>query len=179
MSIESARAQGVADRARFVQQDLFEFDLSGATVVALYISPGVMTKLKPRLLGLKPGTRVVSHYFTLGDWEPDETVRVEDRTGHLWVVPADVRGTWKVRTADDALAVTLRQDHQRLEARAARDGREVPVLSPRLRGTEIAFLAFDANGDTRQYRGRVEGARMSGDSDVYGHQRARWTATRD
>jgi SAM-dependent methyltransferase len=179
MSIESARAQGVADRARFFQQDLFEFDLSGATVIALYISPGVMSKLKPRLLGLKPGTRVVSHFFTLADWEPDETIRVDDRTGHLWIVPADVRGTWKVRTADDVLEVTLQQDHQRLEARATREGREVPVLSPRLRGTEITFVSFDANGDTRQYRGRVAGARMGGESDVHGYQRARWTATRD
>jgi SAM-dependent methyltransferase len=178
MSVESARAQGVADRARFVQQDLFAFDLSDATVIALYISPGVMTKLKPQLLGLKPGTRVVSHFFTLGDWEPDETIRVDDRTGHLWVVPADVRGTWKVRTADDVLEVTLTQDHQRLEARGVREGREVPVLSPRLRGTEITFVAFDADGDTRQYRGRIEGARMSGDSDVHGYERARWTAAR-
>ena len=92
LSIESATAQGVSHLARFVQQDLFDFDLSGATVIALYISPAVMTKLKPRLLGLKPGTRVVSHHFILGEWEPDETVRVEDRTGYLWVVPADVRG---------------------------------------------------------------------------------------
>jgi len=179
MSVESARTQGVAGRARFVRQDLFEFDLSAATVVALYISPGVMEKLKPKLLGLAPGTRVVSHYFTLGDWEPDETIRVEGRTGHLWVVPADVRGTWTVTTGDDALTVTLEQDHQRLDARATRAGREVPVLAPRLRGTEITFGAFDADGEPRQYRGRVAAGRMSGDSDVQGSRRGPWSATRD
>ena len=179
ISIESAKAQGVSDRARFVRQDLFEFDLSAATVVALYVSPGVMTKLKPRLLELKPGTRVVSHFFTLGDWEPDETIRVEDRTGYLWVVPADVRGTWTVTTADDALEVTLKQVHQQLEARGEREGRDVPVLSPRLRGTEVGFTAFDRNGDTRHYRGRVAGARMSGESDVHGYQPLRWSATRN
>jgi len=178
MSVASANAQGVAGRARFVRQDLFEFDLAGATVIALYISPGVMTKLKPKLLGLDPGTRVVSHYFTLGDWAPDETIRVEDRTGYLWVVPADVRGTWRVTTGDDVLDMTLKQDHQRLEARAARAGRDVPVLSPRLRGTEVSFSTFDRNGDTRHYRGRVAGGKMSGDSDAHGEPPLRWSATR-
>ena len=179
LATASAKAQGVSHLARFVRQDLFEFDLSAATVVALYISPGVMTKLRPRLLELKPGTRVVSHYFTLGDWEPDETIRVEDRTGYLWVVPADVRGTWTVTTADDALKVTLEQVHQQLSARGEREGRDVPVLSPRLRGTEIGFTTFDRNGDTRGYRGRVSGARMSGESDVHGYQPLRWSATRN
>ena len=73
LATESAKAQGVSHLARFVRQDLFHFDLSAATVVALYISPGVMSELKPRLAGLKPGTRVVSHHFTLDEWEPDET----------------------------------------------------------------------------------------------------------
>jgi SAM-dependent methyltransferase len=183
LATESAQAQGVSHLARFVRQDLFDFDLSAATVVALYISPGVMTKLKPRLLGLKPGTRVVSHYFTLGDWEPDETVRVEERSGFLWVVPADVRGTWTVTTAGDALKVTIEQSHQRLAARAERAGRSLPVLAPRLRGTRIDFATFDADGSARHYRGRVEGGRMSGDSvvqgDVHGVRPRPWSATRN
>jgi len=178
VSAASAKAQGVSHLTRFVRQDLFEFDLSAATVVALYISPGVMTKLKPRLLGLQPGTRVVSHYFTLGDWEPDETVRVEDRTGYLWVVPADVRGAWTVTTADDTLQVTIEQTHQQLTIEGERAGKAVPVFSKRLRGTEIGFVAFDANGDTRHYRGRVEGARMSGDAEDQGGSRLGWSATR-
>jgi SAM-dependent methyltransferase len=179
LSIDAAKAQGVADRARFVRQDLFEFDLSTATVVALYISPGVMTKLKPRLLALKPGTRVVSHFFTLGDWQPDETIRVHDRTGHLWVVPADVAGTWTVMRGADALRIMIRQDHQQLSIRGERAGFESPVIGARLRGTEITFVAFDADGDARQYRGRVAGARMSGESDVQGFRREGWSAARD
>ncbi len=79
---------------RFLRQDLFEADLSQATVLALYISPGVMSRLKPRLLALKPGTRIVSHHFTLDDWAPEETIRAENRSAYLWVVPADVRGSW-------------------------------------------------------------------------------------
>ena len=179
LATESAKAQGVSHLARFVRQDLFDFDLSAATVVALYISPGVMSKLKPRLAGLKPGTRVVSHHFTLDEWEPDETVRVEDRSGYLWVVPADVRGAWTVTTADDSLRVTIEQAHQRLSARGERGGKAVPVLAARLRGAEISFATFDADGSARQYRGRVEAGRMSGDSDGLGVRRLRWSATRD
>ena len=179
LSLEAARAQGVADLARFVRQDLFEYDLASATVVALYISPAVMTRLKPRLLALKPGTRIVSHFFTLEEWDPDETIRVEDRTAHLWVVPADVRGVWTVRTGDDVLKVTVEQVRQRIELRGERAGREVPVIGARLRGTEIAFTSFDADGDVRHYHGQVAGARMSGESGSQGVAPVRWSALRD
>jgi SAM-dependent methyltransferase len=179
LSVESARAQGVADRARFVRQDLFEYDLAGATVVALYISPGVMSRLKPRLAALKPGTRVVSHFFTLEEWEPDETIRVEDRTAHLWVVPADIRGVWTVRTGDDALRVTIAQERQRISLRGDRGGRDVPVIGARLRGTEIAFTSFDDDGNVRHYQGHVAGARMSGESGSQGVPPVRWSAKRN
>lgn len=179
LSVESARAQGVADRARFVRQDLFEYDLASATVVTLYISPAVMTRLKPRLLALKPGTRVVSHFFTLEEWDPDETIRVDDRTAYLWVVPADVRGAWTVRTGDDVLKVTVDQARQRITVRGEREGREVPVIGARLRGTEIGFGSFDPDGSVRHYRGRIEGTRMSGESGSLGVAPVRWSATRD
>jgi SAM-dependent methyltransferase len=178
-SLEAARAQGVTDRARFVRQDLFEYDLADATVVALYVSPGVMSRLKPRLLALKPGTRVVSHFFTLEEWEPDETIRVDDRTAHLWVVPADVRGVWTVRTGDDVLKVTVDQVRQRITMRGERAGRDVPVIGARLRGTEIDFGSFDPDGSVRYYRGRIDGARMSGDSGSLGVAPVPWSATRD
>jgi hypothetical protein len=138
-----------------------------------------MTKLKPQLLALRPGTRVVSHYFTLEDWEPDETIRVEDRTGYLWVVPADVRGTWTLTRADDVLRVTIEQERQKIALRGERAGFAVPVIGTRLRGTEITFTAFDADGDARQFRGRVDGGRMAGDSEVHGVKRARWSAARE
>lgn len=179
LSLEAARAQGVADRARFVRQDLFEYDLAGATVVALYISPGVMTRLKPRLLALRPGTRIVSHFFTLEEWEPDETIRVDDRTAHLWVVPAAVGGAWTVRTGDDALSVTVEQTRQRITLRGERAGRDVPVIGARLRGTGIDFASFDPDGNVRHYHGRIEGVRMSGESFGPGIAPMRWSATRD
>jgi SAM-dependent methyltransferase len=177
LSNASARTQGVADRVRFVRQDLFQFDLTQATVIALYISPGVMTRLKPRLLSLKPGTRVVSHQFTLDDWEPDESVRTEGRSGYLWVVPADVAGTWRVDADGDGFVLHVEQSHQALTVRGERAGRPVPVLAARLRGTEIRFSSFDADGTSRHFSGRVSATGIEGESEREG-ARASWRATR-
>jgi len=179
LSERTARAEGVAERARFVKQDLFDFDLSVATVVALYISPPVMQKLRPVFERLKPGTRIVSHHFTLGDWEPDEEVKVEGRHGYLWVVPAQVGGAWSVRSGNDLLRLTFRQDGKHLSMSGERAGRAVIVVAPKLRGTEITFTAFDLDGTARHYRGRVEGGRMSGASDGHGIAPGAWTAVRD
>jgi SAM-dependent methyltransferase len=162
LSNKSAAAEGVANRVRFLQQDLFEADISAATVIALYISPGVMERLRPRLLALKPGTRVVSHHFTLGDWQPDEVIQVEGRTGYLWVVPAAVSGKWRVSTGDNDFNVRIEQHHQALTASGERDGKPLHVIGARLRGTEIRFTSFDRDGSTRHFEGRVEGRRMTG-----------------
>ena len=178
LSERTAREQGVAERATFLRQDLFEADLSKATVIALYISPGVMTRLKPRLLGLAPGTRVVSHHFTLGDWQPDETIRVENRTGYLWVVPANLAGTWTVTVGDDRFEMRVAQDHQELAVQGTRGGKPVHVLGARLRGTEVRFSAFDPDGSARSYEGRVDGDRMAGGSEGVGLEPRRWTALR-
>ena len=169
LSNKSAAAEGVANRVRFLQQDLFEADISAATVIALYISPGVMERLRPRLLALKPGTRVVSHHFTLGDWQPDEVIQVEGRTGYLWVVPVAAAGEWRVGTSDDEFLVRIEQRHQAITTSGERDGKELHVIGARLRGTEIRFTSFDRDGSTRHFEGRVDGRRMTG---------AGWSASR-
>jgi SAM-dependent methyltransferase len=175
----SAAAQGVAQRVQFVQQDLFTYDLSMATVLSLYISPGAMEKLKPRFLALKPGTRIASHHFTLGDWEPDEVVRVEGRTGYLWVVPAAVEGEWVVSAGGpDDFRMKLERRYQVLTSSGERGGRIVHVLGARLRGTEIRFSAFDAGGNSRHFAGRVDGDRMSGESEGQGIAPRSWSARR-
>lgn len=179
VSIESARAQGVAQLTEFIAQDLFEADISKAGVIALYLSPGAMMRLKPRLLAQRPGLRVVSHQFLLDDWEPDESVRVEGRNGHLWVVPADVRGTWKVSLAGDEFRVRIDQKYQALTTVGERAGRPVNVIGSRLRGTEIGFTAFDRDGQSRRFEGRIDGARMAGDSRLDGAAPVRWTAVRE
>jgi hypothetical protein len=176
LSREKAAAQGVSHLATFLQQDLFEADLARATVIALYISPGVMTRLKPRLLGLRAGTRVVSHQFTLGDWQPDETIRVEDRSAYLWVVPAAVAGTWAVELPGERFLLHIEQRHQVLETSGERDGKAVPVIGARLRGTEIRFTAFDRDGSVRHFRGTAGSRDMSGDSEGEGIEPLRWSA---
>jgi SAM-dependent methyltransferase len=177
-SIQSAKRQGVAGRARFVRGDLFEADISKATVIALYISPGVMTKLKPKLLELKPGVRVTSHQFTLDDWEPDETLRVEERLAYLWVVPAKVEGNWSLRAGDDRLTVRFEQRYQMLRGSAERGGATAQLIGAKLRGTEIQFTVFDRGGNPRRYRGRVEGNAMRGESSGDGIPALAWSAQR-
>jgi len=178
VSNEAARAGGVAHRVRFVRQDLFDTDLAQASVITLYISPGVMTKLKPRLLALKPGTRIVSHQFTLDDWEPDESIRSEARMGYLWVVPGDVAGTWTVEGPGDSLRIDISQRYQSLALRGERAGKPVAVIGGRLRGNEISFSSFDADGASRHFRGRVVGSRIDGESERDGTKSLRWSATR-
>ena len=184
VSEAAATAQGVAHLTRFVRQDMFETDLSAATVFALYISPGAMLRLKPTLLALKPGTRIVSHHFTMGHWEPDESFRIEGRSGFLWLVPADVRGRWRISLQgdplpDNAIAVRFEQTLQQLRSSGARGGQATNVIGARLRGTEISFTAFDRDGQSRQFHGHVDGTQMRGESSVDGRASQRWSATRD
>jgi hypothetical protein len=176
---DAAARQGVAHRVQVIKQDLFDADLSAATVLALYISPGVMQRLKPRLLKLQPGIRIVSHQFDLGDWEPDEKVEVEGRVGYLWVVPARAEGTWRVSIPGQDFRLRLEQGHQKLKASGERDAQGLIVLGARMRGTEVRFSTFDRDGSSRLYTGRLEGGRMSGHAEGWGGKRLAWSAVRE
>ena len=175
---KSAAALGVAHKVQFVQQDLFTYDMSAATVIALYISPGVMDRLKPRFLALKPGTRIASHHFTLGDWEPDEMVRVEGRTGYLWVVPAQVKGDWAVSIPGGDFRMRIEQSYQQIKTTGERGGRELHVIGARLRGTELRFTSFDPDGHSRHFTGQVNGDAMRGESEGQGVAPRSWSARR-
>lgn len=176
---EAARREGVADRVTVIKQDLFEADLSTATVFALFISPGVMQRLKPRFLALKPGTRIASHQFDLGDWEPDETVETEGRRAFLWVVPAAVEGAWQVAIPGEDFRLRFERRYQKLTTSGERAGKSVHVIGASLRGTEIRFTAFERDGSSRHFRGRLEGGRLVGQSDVgNGARPLAWSATR-
>ncbi|MBI5279246.1 MAG: class I SAM-dependent methyltransferase [Burkholderiales bacterium] len=136
-SNQNAREAGVADRAKFVEQDLFKTDLSRATVITMYLLPEVNLQLRPKLLALKPGTRVVSHDWDMGDWKPDRTLVVPvpdkkiglDKSSkvHLWTVPARVDGLWCGTNLLGDFSLRLQQKYQEVEGTLTRKQRVRPV----------------------------------------------------
>ena len=151
----SAQREGVADRATFVKQDLFETDLSQATVITLFLLPDINLKLRPKILELKPGTRIVSNSFTMGDWKEDEKAELSQAAGCnvswctalLWIVPAKVAGIYKVPQGE----LTLKQSFQELSG-TLHTGGQTYALQGKVRGEEISFTAGG-----RRYAGRYNG----------------------
>jgi hypothetical protein len=174
----AAQKEGVADKAQFVQGDIFQTDFSKATVLTLYLLPSLNLKLRPIILEMKPGTRVVSHAFTMDDWQADQVDSSEGRTAYLWIVPAKVAGTWAI----DVAAATTRsyeasftQKFQVVEGNARSTGKLSPVSNGKLRGDQITFVIDD--GGKREFTGRVIGERMEGTAKGAGGD-VKWTARR-
>jgi hypothetical protein len=146
-AVENAREAGVEDRVKFLDQDLFKTDFSQATVVTTYLLPYMMLKLRPVLLGLKPGTRVVSHDFDFGDWRPDQKTYVRKNV-FLWVVPANVAGRWHARLPvppiERLLDLELAQRYQDVSAHSRLNGVPTQVWEPKLVGDRLTFTIVDA-----------------------------------
>ena len=152
LATQNAQRVGVADRARFEVRDIFETDLSGASVVTMYLLPDFNVKLLPRLLALKPGTRIVSHDGAIGDWPADETLQMrtpEKPVGiggnskiELWIVPADIRGAWtsQIPQHGGTWNFQVGQRYQMLELQVRAEGRELLVRNTRLRGDEVKLV---------------------------------------
>jgi precorrin-6B methylase 2 len=175
LSIRNAAKEGVSDRTQFVKADLFETDFSKATVITMFLLQELNLKLRPRLLDMKPGTRVVSNAFTMGEWTADETVALEGNkdcayycTAYLWIVPAKVEGTWKLPEGE----VTLTQTFQTFSGTFKSGSKSFSVLDGKLVGDQIRFSV----GDTL-YSGRVSGDTMQG-TFTSGVRSAPWNATR-
>jgi SAM-dependent methyltransferase len=154
-----AKAEGVANRARIVQGDIFEIDFSDATVVTLYLLPELNLRLRPTILDMKPGTRVVSHSFLMDDWEPDERSMTDDGQAYLWIVPAKVDGVWTFRPEGDrkdAFNVQLTQKFQEVSGSVNKE----PLASAELKGEQLT-LSFPENGATTRIEGRVNGDRIT------------------
>lgn len=182
LSLRNAQAAGVTDKASFRQADIFQIDISPATVVTMYLLPSLNLKLRPQLLNLRPGTRVVSHSFDMDDWQPDEISTVEGRRSHMWYVPAPVAGAWTVTTNDTAgsarFEIMLDQRYQILDG-YVRLGRVVAGLrQPRLTGAAISFTIVDDQGVRRDFTGTVNGASMDGRYLTDKGQEGRWSARR-
>ena len=158
LSKRNAAKAGVGDRASFVNADLFESDFSKATVITMFLLPDINIRLRPKILNLKPGTRVVSNSFTMGDWKPDDTVMVKEGcasycTAYLWIVPAKVEGNWQLD--DGELALT--QTYQMVSGSLTRGGKTVQLANGKLKGDQITFNAAGS-----VYHGRVSGNSMAG-----------------
>ena len=175
LSKENAEKAGVSDRAKFMEADLYKTDLSGATVITMFLLPEINLKLRPRLLDLKPGTRIVSNTFTMGEWEEDYKVETDENwnswnTAYLWIVPAKAGGKWKLGNGE----LDLTQEYQMLRGTLKNGGKTYPVTDGRLRGDEITFTA---NGD--KYSGKVNGNTMQGTLENTSRgTKSDWTCTR-
>ena len=193
---ERARELGFADRARFEVRDIFETDLSKASVVAFYLLPEFNAKLGPQLLKLKPGTRIVSHDGGIGDWPPDERLEMrapEKPVGvggvsrvELWIVPADARGAWtsQIPGHGGQWKFAIKQKFQEMDIDVAAQGRDLLVRNSRLRGTEIKIVVtglVGARAYHHYFEGQIDGDRIAGELSVSDGNNKRtypWTATR-
>jgi SAM-dependent methyltransferase len=158
LSKRSAANEGVSDKASFVKADLFESDFSQATVITMFLLPSINIQLRPKILDLKPGTRIVSNSFDMGEWKADATATADGGCGgwctaYLWIVPAKVEGTWKLPQGE----LTLKQTFQMISGTLKSDGNATEITNGKLNGDQVSFTAAG-----NQYTGRVNGNAMEG-----------------
>jgi hypothetical protein len=158
------QAEGAASKVKIIEGDIFKEDFSKATVVTMYLLPELNLCIRHRLLAMKPGTRAVSHQFTMAEWQADENAEIEYRTAYLWIVPARVGGSWRFRGAGGNMefAVTLDQSFQKIAGEVVLGDRKQPLVGASLQGENIRFSFNDAKGVTRHFSGTVRGGTMSG-----------------
>ena len=175
----NAEKAGIAGRARIIQGDIFATDFSQATVVTMYLLPTLNMKLRPTILSMRPGTRVVSHSFTMEDWEADEISSMDGRRAYFWLVPANVNGGWTLETGGERSELSFEQRFQKIEGTIALgQNTHGGLRGARLSGFNISFAYVDDNGVKRDYAGRVIGGRMEGSFRAENGTEGRWSATK-
>lgn len=171
LSKRTAAKEGVSDKASFIKADLFESDFSQAQVITMFLLSSINLKLRPKILDLKPGTRIASNTFDMGDWKPDETATLPGCnswcTAHLWIVPAKVEGSWTLPQGE----LTLKQTFQNISG-TLKTGSSETAVNGKLNGEQISFTA-----GTAEYSGRVSGNSGNFMEGVV-KTGAKWTATR-
>jgi 2-polyprenyl-3-methyl-5-hydroxy-6-metoxy-1,4-benzoquinol methylase len=193
----TAAKTGVADRAAFYERDLYETDFSAATVMTIYLLPEVNQMVRPKLLAtLKPGTRVITHDYDMGEWQPDEQIVIDapdkpvgrDKKSKIffWLIPANAAGKWRWELPqagrNAVFELSVAQNFQMLTANATLDGRALTVANPRLAGDQISFELQDAVGSARyEFSGRIVAHNLSGGVKVVGataQRQLQWEAAR-
>src|SRR5213594_4519605 len=172
LSKRNAANDGVTDKATFMKADLFESDFSQATVITMFLLPSINIKLRPKILDLKPGTRIVANSFDMEDWKPDETAKVDGCsnwcTAYLWIVPAKVEGTWNLSQGE----LTLKQTFQMISGTLKSGNNTAQITNGKLNGDQITFTAGGA-----QYTGHVSENSIEG-TVKDGSNNGKWRATR-
>ena len=169
---------GITGKARIVKGDIFVTDFSQATVITMYLLPALNLKLRPTILSMRPGTRVVSHSFTMEDWEADETSSMDGRRAYFWLVPANVNGGWSLDSGGDKSELAFEQRFQKIEGTVGLGHTQGGLRDARLRGASISFAYVDSNSVRRDFTGRVTGGRMEGTFRTENGAEGRWTATK-
>lgn len=161
----NAQRAGVADRVRIVHGDIFKEDFSKATVVTMYLLEELNARLRPTILAMRPGTRVLSNSFSMGDWEPDQVLRVGTNTGYFWTVPASVAGQWSLQglAPNGPAVLRLSQRHQRVGGTLSWGGQTQILLGVRLHGADLHFSFVQADGQLQAVQARVQGASLQGE----------------
>jgi hypothetical protein len=161
----NAQRAGVAERVRIVHGDIFKEDFSKATVVTMYLLEELNAQLRPTILAMKPGTRVLSNTFSMGDWEPDQVIRVTNGTGYFWTVPANVAGLWTLSGLDENGNATLKLDQtfQRLGGSLTLQGKTQNLLGARIEGSALHFSFINADGLLKAVKVLVNGQVLSGE----------------
>ena len=173
LSRRNAEKEGVSDRASFINGDIFNSDFSKATVITMYLLPDLNLKLRPSLLNLEPGTRIVSHAFSMGEWEADQTITEEGRLAYLWIIPAKVEGVWNWQEGSEPVTLRLTQRFQKIQGTMTVQGNTWPILNAKLSGDAIAFA-----WGKQYYSGQVgaDGIRGTVESQ---NGKLEWAAARD
>jgi SAM-dependent methyltransferase len=171
-STENAQKEGVMDRVKFIEADLYQTDIRDATVITLYLLTELNVKLRPKLLSeLRPGSRVVSYSFDMGDWEPDRIGG--NRDFYYWVIPAKVAGTWQWSLGEAGTGqqnqLRLEQKYQKIEGHVRFEGKEPKLLEPKLEGDQVSFqVDSESQGQSlsMRFKGRISGDTITGDVDI-------------
>jgi SAM-dependent methyltransferase len=179
---QNAVSAGVSDRVMFLEGDLFDADISRATVITMYLFQRVNLRLKPVLFKqLKPGTRIVSHYYHMGEWEADKHIKVNNRDVFYWIIPADLGGRWEWTADGEDYIMDVQQDFQKLNVKLNKGNRALQVRNPAVVGERISFLAEDPQGGKHYaFSAKVNEGSITGTMQIRSGKTCRienWNAT--
>ena len=170
---KNTQLAGVADKVKIIRGDIFVEDFSEATVVTLYLLPELNLQLRPTLMKMKPGTRIVSNTFDMQEWAPDQTVSSGDTPGYLWIIPAPVAGEWEFTPLDGSAParLSLQQAFQQVGGTLSMGGVSQPVLGAQLRGNQLSFHFLGTDKVAQSVKGTVTADGFTGQLTAYGRTR--------